>query len=74
MTSFHDVVGESIEDMRRVDLQFFPDLLRDEHPIAVLDLVNDLLQLINLVPSVLAILLRLQFELVLLILYNWDKS
>ena len=68
VTSFHDVVGESVEDCRRVDLQFFPDLLRDEHPITVLDLVNDLLQLINLVPSFLVILLRFQFEPVFLIL------
>ena len=78
VASFHDVVCESVEDCRSVDLQFLPDLLRDEHPIAVLDLVNDLLQLINLVPSFLVILLRFQFEPVFLILnirnHYFEKS
>ena len=68
MSSLDDVVGESVEDRRRVGVQLLPDLIRDEHPIAVLDLVHDLLQLFDLAPSLLAILLRTQRESLLLLL------
>ena len=68
VSSLDDVVGESVEDRRRVGVQLLPDLIRDEHPIAVLDLVHDLLQLFDLAPSLLAILLRTQRESLLLLL------
>ena len=68
VSSLDDVVGESVEDCRRVGVQLLPDLIRDEHPIAVLDLVHDLLQLFDLAPSLLAILLRTQRESLLLLL------